>query len=58
MTPETPTEALDRLIAIKVEWPLYMVSLKDLMRIRELHCDVAPYRHPVKASAPISEEVE
>jgi hypothetical protein len=54
----TPTEQLDIFIAIKAEYPDYVMTLKDLFRLRELLPDSAPYSHPIKVSAPETEEVE
>ncbi len=53
----TPAEYLDILIAVLVEYE-HPPTLKDLFRLRELMPDVAPYHHPIKVSAPETEEVE
>ncbi len=53
----TPTEYLDILIACYVEYE-HPPTMKDMFRLRELFPDVAPYHHPIKVSAPETEEVE
>ena len=53
----TPQEQLDIYIAVMVEYP-HPMSLKDMFRLRELLPDSPPYAHPIKVSAPESEEVE
>lgn len=57
MIPELPAEALDRLLVVLEEWPLYIVTRKDLLRIRELLPDYPP-RAVIKAAAPPQMEVE
>ena len=55
--PELPAEALDRLIRLLEEWPLYTVSKKELLHIRSLLPDYPP-RAVIRCSAPEQVEVE
>lgn len=55
--PELPAEMVDRLLRLMEEWPLYLVTKKDLMRVRELLPDYPP-RAVIKAAAPPQLEVE